>query len=71
MIRIIWTARKTNTDILIVANEQRIIVPGLKKRQAKFIDHVLQKRKLEDIVKTGNICGKRDRENNEKRYSTA
>jgi hypothetical protein len=33
----------------------------LRRRQAKFIGHVLGKGKLEDIVTTGKICGKLDR----------
>jgi ribosomal 50S subunit-associated protein YjgA (DUF615 family) len=30
----------------------------MRRRQAKFIGHVLRKRKLEDIAATGKICGK-------------
>jgi hypothetical protein len=44
MMRIQWVARKTNTEILIEANGQIHIIAGLRRRQAKFIGHVLQKR---------------------------
>jgi ribosomal 50S subunit-associated protein YjgA (DUF615 family) len=61
MIRIPWTAKKTNTEILIEANEQRHIIVDLRRRQAKFIGHVLRKGKLEDIVTTETVSGKRVR----------
>jgi hypothetical protein len=41
MMRIPWTARKTNAEILIEANEQRHIIADLRRRQAKFIVYVL------------------------------
>jgi hypothetical protein len=53
MMRIPWTARKTNIEILIEENEQRHIIVDLRRRQAKFIGHVLQKGQLEDIMTTG------------------
>jgi hypothetical protein len=52
IMRIPWTARKTNTEILIEANEQRHIIVDLRSRQTKFIGHVLEKGKLQDIVTT-------------------
>jgi ribosomal 50S subunit-associated protein YjgA (DUF615 family) len=45
LMRIPWTARKTNTEILIEANEQKQIVAEWRRRQAKFIGHVLRKGK--------------------------
>jgi hypothetical protein len=59
--RIPWTARKPNAEILIEANEQKHIIADMRRRKAKFIGHDLRKGKLEDIVTTGNICGKRER----------
>jgi SH3-like domain-containing protein len=37
MMRIPWTARKTNTEILTEANEQKHIIADLRRRQVKFI----------------------------------
>jgi ribosomal 50S subunit-associated protein YjgA (DUF615 family) len=61
MMRIPWTARKTNAEILIETNEQRYIIADPRRRQAKFIGQVLREGKLEDIVTTGKMCGKRVR----------
>jgi hypothetical protein len=61
MMRIPWTAMKTNTDILTEANEQRHIIADLRRSQAKCIGHVLRKKKLKDIVATLKISGKIDR----------
>jgi hypothetical protein len=61
MMRIPWIARKTNADVLIEAIELGHLIADLRGRQAKFIGHVLREKKLEGIVTTGKICGKRDR----------
>jgi hypothetical protein len=92
VMRIPYTARKTNTEILLEANKhtqryylkqtyikilleankqtqryylkqhkQKHIIVDLRKRQAKFIAYILRKGKLEDIVTTRKISGKRDR----------
>jgi hypothetical protein len=36
MMRIPWTVRKINAEILIEANEQRYSITDLRRRQAKF-----------------------------------
>jgi hypothetical protein len=43
MMRIPWTARKTNAEILIETNEQRHITADLRRRQAKSVGQVLLK----------------------------
>jgi hypothetical protein len=55
MMRIPWTARKTNAKILIETNEQKKYYCRLK---AKFIAYILRKGKLEDIV---TVSEKQDR----------
>ena len=61
MMKISWTAKITNENVLKEANEKRRLITDLRKRQSKFIGHVLRKRKIEHLVTTGKILGKRDR----------
>ena len=61
MMRIPWTAKKTNEKVLLEANEKRKLVLGIRKRQSLFVGHVLRKQGLEHTVTTGKINGKRDR----------
>ncbi|GFO26498.1 endonuclease-reverse transcriptase [Plakobranchus ocellatus] len=60
MLRIPWTAKKTNERVLNEANKSRSLVRTIKKRQATFLDHVMRRRKLEHLV-TGKFEGKRSR----------
>jgi hypothetical protein len=59
--RIPWTARIIETEILIEGKSTKTCFADLRRRQAKLIGYVLQTRKLKDIVATGKICGIRDR----------
>ena len=61
MLKISWTDKISNENILIQTNERRKIIMGLRKRQSKFIGHILRKGKLEHLVTTGKIIGRRDR----------
>src|ERR1700729_2188618 len=61
MLKIPWTAKRINENVLNEAKEQRRIIARIRKRQSKFIGHILRNGKLEHIVTTGKILGKRDR----------
>ncbi|GFO26776.1 UDP-glucuronosyltransferase 2a1-like [Plakobranchus ocellatus] len=60
MLRIPWTAKKTNERVLNEANK-RSLVRTIRKRQATFLDHVMRRGKLEHLVTTGKFEGKRSR----------
>ncbi|GFO08712.1 endonuclease-reverse transcriptase [Plakobranchus ocellatus] len=62
MLRIPLTAKKTNERVLNEANKRRSLVRTIRKRQATFLDHVMRRGKLEHLVTTGKIEGKRSRE---------
>jgi hypothetical protein len=55
------TDKVFNLDILKQVNEKRRINVELKKKQSRFIRHILRKGKLVDIVTTGKIKGRKDR----------
>ncbi|GFN91814.1 protein vac14 homolog [Plakobranchus ocellatus] len=53
MLRIPWTAKKTNERVLNEANKRGSLVR--RKRQATFLGHVMRRGKLEHLVTTGKI----------------
>ncbi|GFO14810.1 gonadotropin-releasing hormone receptor [Plakobranchus ocellatus] len=61
MLRIPWTAKKTNERVLNEANKRRSLVRTIKKRQATFLGHVMRRGKLEHLVTTGKFERKRSR----------
>ncbi|GFO45100.1 hypothetical protein PoB_007160500 [Plakobranchus ocellatus] len=60
MLRIPWTAKKTNERVLNEANK-RTLVRTIRKSQATFLGHVMRRGKLEHLVTTGKFEGKRSR----------
>ncbi|GFO01374.1 retrovirus-related pol polyprotein from type-1 retrotransposable element r2 [Plakobranchus ocellatus] len=61
MLRIPWTAKKTNKRVLNEVNKRRSRVRTIWKRQATFLGHVMRRGKLEHLVTTGKFEGKRSR----------
>ncbi|GFN95947.1 RNA-directed DNA polymerase from mobile element jockey [Plakobranchus ocellatus] len=61
MLRIPWTAKKTNERVLNEANKRRSLVRTIRKRQATFLGHVIRRGKLEHLVTTGKFERKRSR----------
>ena len=61
MLRIPWTARKTNEQVLQQAETERQLMKQIKKRQLNFLGHVTRKHKVEHLSLTGKIEGKRAR----------
>jgi hypothetical protein len=56
-----WTDKITNENILKQVNEKRKTIKELRNKQSRFIEHILRKGKLENIVTTGKIIGRKDR----------
>jgi hypothetical protein len=61
MLKVPWTDKITNENILKQINEKRKTIKELRKKQSRFIGHILRKGKLENIVTTGKINGRKDR----------
>ncbi|GFN99673.1 serine/threonine-protein phosphatase 6 regulatory ankyrin repeat subunit b [Plakobranchus ocellatus] len=61
MLRISWTAKKTNDTVLEEAHTTRLLISKIRKRQATFFGHVMRREKLENLVTTGILEGKRSR----------
>ena len=61
MLRVSWTAKRTNLEILNTANSTRKLKNNVKRRQSELLGHVMRKGKLEHWLTTGKIEGKRSR----------
>ena len=61
MLRLSWTETITNLEILSTASSTRKLMSNIKRRQAECLGHVMRKGKLEHLLTTGNIEGKRSR----------
>jgi hypothetical protein len=61
MLKVPWTDKITNENILKQVNMKRKTIKELGKKQSRFIGHILRKGKLENIVTTGKINGRMDR----------
>ena len=59
--RIPWSANKTNEEVLTEAQTTRQLMTKIRKRQAKFVGHVIRRNQLEHLVTTGKFDGKRGR----------
>ena len=61
MLRVSFTEKITNLDILNTARSTRKFISNIKRRQAALLGHVIRKGKLDHSLTTGNIEGKRSR----------
>ena len=61
MMRISWTERITNVEVLERAGTKRYLLRIIRKRQLEFLRHVMRKEELENLSVTGKINGKRIR----------
>ena len=61
MLRVSWTEKRTNLEILNTASSTRKLMSNIKRRPAEFLGHVMRKGKLEHLLTTGKIEGKRSR----------
>ena len=61
MLRISWTDRISNEQVLSRAGTHRQLIKTIITRQIRFLGHVLRKEQLEDLALTGKIEGRRSR----------
>ena len=61
MLRISWTQKKTNEEVLHMAGLNREIMHSIRKRQMTFLGHIVREEGLEYDVLTGTVEGKRAR----------
>ena len=61
MMRIPWTDRVTNEEVLRRAGVERKLIMEIRIRQMSFVGHIIRKDGLENLALTGKIEGKRGR----------
>ena len=61
MLRIPWTAKKTNQEVLKEAVTERSLLNRIRKRQATFFGHVMRRERMEYDITTGMLEGNRSR----------
>ena len=68
MWRVPWTARRTNQEVLEMANTSRSLLTIIRKRQLKYIGHVLRGQSLEKDCMLGMVEGNRARGRQRMKY---
>ena len=61
MLKISWMAKKSNDTVLKEAHTSRALVNKVWTRQTTFFGHVMRREKLEHLITTGMMEGKRSR----------
>ena len=61
MLRIPWTDRKRNEEVLEMAEYRRDLMNRIEKRKARFFGHIMRRDGMESIVTTGMFEGRRAR----------
>ncbi|GFR63281.1 endonuclease-reverse transcriptase [Elysia marginata] len=61
MLRVPWTARKTNEEVLKETETTRSFINRIRRRQAKFVGHIMRREGLENLITTGRMEGKKSR----------
>ena len=68
MLKIPWTARVTNEEVLRRVNQERSLLRTIRKRQIEFLGHVIRREKIEHLCLTGMIEGRRARGRQRKKF---
>ena len=68
MMKISWTERKSNETVLNMIGEERTLMKTIRKRQMKFLGHIMRRGGIENIAITGMIEGKRGRGRPREKY---
>ena len=70
MLRISWTQHVSNYEVLRRMQTRRRLMLDIRKRQLKFLGHIMRKEGLENLILTGLIEGGRDRGEQRATYLT-
>ncbi|GFR86563.1 eukaryotic translation initiation factor 3 subunit F [Elysia marginata] len=61
MLKMSYTAKKTNERVLQEAQSKRSLLDKIRKRQATFFGHMMRQEELENLIITGMMTGRRCR----------
>ena len=68
MMKVPWTARRTNEAVLNMVGEGRQLLRTVRKRQLKFLGHCMRREGLENLALTGMVEGRRGRGRPREKY---
>ena len=69
LMRVPWVARRTNQEVLLMAGTNRELMSIVRKRQLRYLEHVLRGEGLERDCLMGLMEGKRTRGRQRKKYT--
>ena len=61
MIKISWSEKKTNEEVLTLADEQLYIIPTIKKRNINYFGHMIRRNNIHRLMLDGPLERKRSR----------
>ena len=61
MMKISWREKKTNEEVLTLADEQLYIIPTIKKRKITYFGHMIRRNNIHRLLLEGPLEGKRSR----------
>ena len=61
MLKISWTDRVRNDEVLVRAGTKREIMKTIRQRQLRFLGHVMRLQQLENVCVSGRVEGRRGR----------
>ena len=61
MMRVLWTEKKNDKEVLGTVNYKRKMINTISTRQGRFMGNIRRKKTFERLVATGKIEGKRSR----------
>ena len=68
MLKISWVQRRSNLSVLETIGGRRELMAVVRKRQMKFLGHIIRADGLENLAVTGRIAGSRSRGRPRKKY---
>ena len=68
MMKVPWTARLTNEEVLIMVGESRQLMQTVRGRQFRFFGHTMRRGGMENLALTGMIDGRRGRGRPREKY---
>ena len=68
MLRVSWTERRSNVNILETIGGRRELLAVVRRRQIAFLGHVMRADGIENLAVTGRIAGTRSRGRSRKKY---
>ena len=56
--KIFWREKKTNEEVLTLADEQLYIIPTIKKIKITYFDHMIRRNNIHGLILDGPLEGK-------------